>query len=368
MSDLAQGLAARGHRLTVLTATAGDSVEAENPRVLRLGQVPRESVSLVAKALRGLRFFCRCCGWLLIHGRAKDQIWIASNPPFIGVLGLIVRLRGLHYSFIFQDLFPLSAVHSGLLSPHGPLTWISRRLLGLVCAASSNTIVLSESMRQGFEQEFGPSARLKVIHNWAVEQASPIARSANSFAQQQGLVDAFVVQYSGNFGRLHELDTLLEAARLLQQHPIHFLFIGGGAQAERLQRWRQQHQLHHMQLLPYQPRQLLPESLAVCDLAAIALRPGVERIVAPCKLYGILASGKAVLLIASRHCELAQMLQQAGCALVVQPGEAQQLAAALRELQADPQRVAAMGERSRSLYAARFGRERSIDAYAALLA
>jgi glycosyltransferase involved in cell wall biosynthesis len=112
----------------------------------------------------------------------------------------------------------------------------------------------------------------------------------------------------------------------------------------------------------------LPESLAVCDLAAIALRPGVERIVAPCKLYGILASGKAVLLIASRHCELAQMLQQAGCALVVQPGEAQQLAAALGELQADPQRVAAMGERSRALYAARFGRERSIDAYAALLA
>jgi glycosyltransferase involved in cell wall biosynthesis len=53
--------------------------------------------------------------------------------------------------------------------------------------------------------------------------------------------------------------------------------------------------------------------------------------------------------------------------LVVEPGEAYELAEALRNLQLDPNRILAMGQRASLLYESRFGRERSIDSYAALL-
>jgi glycosyltransferase involved in cell wall biosynthesis len=74
-----------------------------------------------------------------------------------------------------------------------------------------------------------------------------------------------------------------------------------------------------------------------------------------------------VLLVAQRRCDLAQLVLQEGCGLVVEPGEVEELAHHLRQLAADPARAAAMGERARRLYEERFGLERSLAAYEALL-
>ena len=125
--------------------------------------------------------------------------------------------------------------------------------------------------------------------------------------------------------------------------------------------------LENVLQLPYQPRARLPESLAACDLSAIGLIPGAEDTVAPCKFYGILASGRAVVLIARRSCDLAQLVLKEGCGIVVEPGEAAELAQQLQTLSQQPEQVAAMGQRSLELYEQRFGMERSIDRYAALL-
>jgi glycosyltransferase involved in cell wall biosynthesis len=102
-------------------------------------------------------------------------------------------------------------------------------------------------------------------------------------------------------------------------------------------------------------------------MAAIGLIPGAEDTVAPCKFYGILASGRALVLIARRSCDLAQLVQREGCGIVVEPGEAAELAARLQELSEQPELVRTMGERSRALYDRQFGLERSVDRYAALL-
>ena len=175
------------------------------------------------------------------------------------------------------------------------------------------------------------------------------------------------LQYSGNFGRLHDLLTLLEAARLLQGQQVQFVFIGGGAKQNQIEAYQSGFQLDNVLRLPYQPRRRLPESLAACDLQAVGLIPGAEDTVAPCKFYGILASGRAVVLIARRSCDLAQLVLQEGCGIVVEPGEAAELAEKLQTLSQHPEQVAAMGQRSRELYEQHFGMERSIDRYAALL-
>jgi glycosyltransferase involved in cell wall biosynthesis len=181
------------------------------------------------------------------------------------------------------------------------------------------------------------------------------------------VADAFTVQYSGNFGRLHELLTLLEAARLVQDVPIRFLFIGGGAKQAQITAYRDAFGLDRVLVKPYQPRELLPLSLGACDLAAIGLIPGAEDTVAPSKFYGILASGRGVLLVAQRGCDLAQLVLREGCGVVVEPGEVAELALELRSLAVHPARVAAMGEQARRLYQERFGLEKALAAYEALL-
>jgi len=368
MTDLALGLHRHGWQITVLTATPGAALDFP---VVRLNGPERSggvTPGVVGKALWGIRFLLGSLLWCLRRGRPGDGVLIVSNPPFIGLLGPVLQFcRGLPYVFIFQDLFPRSAVLSGVLPAAGPLALLWQGLMTQVCSRSSQTVVLSQAMEVRLRRDLGPQLPLTVIHNWAVERGAPIRREHSDFAAEHGYSDRFSVQYSGNFGRLHDLLTLLEAARLLQQQAIQFVFIGGGAKQSQIEAYRNSFGLGNVLQLPYQPRRRLPDSLAACDVAAIGLIPGAEDTVAPCKFYGILASGRPVLLIARRSCDLAQLVLSAGCGLVVEPGEAAELAEQLLEVSQQTDRVRAMGERSRALYQRHFGLERSLARYEAVL-
>ena len=365
MTDLAEGLHRRGWNLTVLTATPGGAL---NFPVQRLGGRSGVAIGVTAKVLRGARFLLGSLLWCLWHGRRGDGVLIVSNPPFIGILGPLLQLsRHLPYIFIFQDLFPRSAVLSGVLPAAGPVALVWRSLMQQVCRHSATTVVLSQAMEERLRRDLGRELPLEVIHNWAVERGLSRPRAQNTFAKEHGFEDRFTLQYSGNFGRLHDLLTLLEAARLLQHTTVQFVFIGGGAKGGQIEAYQQGFGLKNVLQLPYQPRQRLPESLSACDLSAIGLIPGAEDTVAPSKFYGILASGRGVVLIARRSCDLAQLVLSEGCGIVVEPGEAAELAERLRALSGAPEEVAAMGERSRTLYERQFGVDRSIDRYAAIL-
>ena len=368
MSDLARGLHRRGWQITVLTATPGEKLDIPVVRLNGPERTDHQTRGVVSKALRGLRFLVGSLLWCLRQGRRGDGVLIVSNPPFIGLVGPLLRLtRGLPYVFIFQDLFPRSAVLSGVLPATGPLTLLWKELMAQVCRHSLQTVVLSEAMEGRLRRDLGHQLPLTVIHNWAVERGAQIERKYSEFASEHGYRDRFSVQYSGNFGRLHDLLTLLEAARLLERQTIQFVFIGGGAKQSQIETYRKSFGLRNVLQLPYQPRQRLPESLAACDMAAIGLIPGAEDTVAPCKFYGILASGRPVLLIAHRNCDLAQLVLSAGCGLVVEPGEATELAQQLLEISQQPDRVHDMGERSLALYRRKFGLERSLSRYEAVL-
>ena len=374
MSDLAQGLSDRSWNVTVLTSTPGrsEASTASHPQVVRLGghllAGKAKRAGVVQKALGGVLFFWSSLLWVFFRGRRGDLVFIVSNPPFIGLLGpLLRRLRRLNYVFLFQDLFPRTAVISGVLPAAGPITGSWQWLMGTVCRQSAATIVLSDTMRRRLLRDCGQLLPLRVIHNWAVEQAKPTPRGQNSFAAKHGFQERFTVQYSGNYGRLHDLLTLLEAARILKPHPVQFVFIGGGVKQSQIDVYREAFTLQNVLRLPYQPRATLADSLGACDLAAIGLVPGGEDTMAPCKFYGILASGRGVVLVARRTCDLAQIVLNEGIGVVVEPGESEALAEELLQLSKNPDRVQTMGDRARSLYAERFGRERSVTAYAHLL-
>ena len=368
ITDLAQALAARGRALRVLTATSGDPIHGLAVKRFDARFALADPRALRGKALRGVVFLLQVLFWGLLHGRRGQRLLIVSNPPFAGLVGLPLRwLRGMQYVFVLQDLFPRSAVLAGVLPERSMITKSLRWLMHQVCSQSHATVVLSEAMAECWRRETQATLPLHVIPNWALEKATPIAKVHNPLALKWGLADHFTLQYSGNFGRLHDISTLLEAARLLATEPVHLLFIGGGAQRPLVEACVNDPAFPNLRLEHYQPRERLALSLGVCDLAAIALIPGAEETMAPCKFYGILASGRGVVLVARSGCDLARLILAEDCGIVVEPGDAWGLAHQLSQLSQDPNRVTAMGDRARALYERRFGFERSLAAYEALL-
>jgi glycosyltransferase involved in cell wall biosynthesis len=186
-----------------------------------------------------------------------------------------------------------------------------------------------------------------VIPNWAPggEALAPVPPDQNELRHDWGVADRFVVAYSGNLGRVHILEPVLAAAALLRdERDLMFLFIGDGPLRPALEASARALQLGNVRFLPPQPRSRLSESLSVGDVHLVTLRSGCERCVYPSKLYGILAVARPVVFVGSPQCTLAQSIRQRGAGLVIPPDDPAALAAALRELQADPDRCLAMAQ------------------------
>ena len=89
------------------------------------------------------------------------------------------------------------------------------------------------------EHKSNGKAEVVIIPNWGeIEAIFPAERSDNALLEGMGLGDKFIVHYSGNHGRTHDLESILKAAlHLRDEKEIHFLFIGEGSGKQRPSHW-----------------------------------------------------------------------------------------------------------------------------------
>jgi glycosyltransferase involved in cell wall biosynthesis len=136
-----------------------------------------------------------------------------------------------------------------------------------------------------------------------------------------------------------------------------FVFVGGGPRLGEVQAIQQREDLTNVRFLDYVPRSHLHVSLSMADVHLISLRPEMTGIVAPGKLYGIMAAGRAAVFVGPEHCEPADTIRHAGCGVTIAPGDTGGLVAALTLLASDPSLARRMGERGRSAFLAAYERK-----------
>ncbi len=302
------------------------------------------------KAINGLLFCLRAALHLVKNSRSIDLLVLTTAPPFLPILGYFVnKIFHLPYICLIYDLYPDVAVELNVI-PHQH--WLVKLWDGINCRIwqrAQQIIVLSPSMKDRVVAKC-PQVKHKiaVIHNWADPNwIVPIAKQDNWFAQTFNLVDQFTVLYSGNMGRCHDTDTILEAAKILQNEPIQFVFIGNGAKRKAFQSQVNRIGLKNCQFLPYQEKQNLPYSLTACDLSLVSISRSMEGLVAPSKFYTALAAGRPVAAICEPHSYLREIVADAGCGEVFDNGDAIGLANFIRRLSVNSQLVKQMGDAGR---------------------
>jgi glycosyltransferase involved in cell wall biosynthesis len=83
----------------------------------------------------------------------------------------------------------------------------------------------------------------------------------------------------------------------------------------------------------------------------------------PCKLYGILASGRAVVAQVPARSEVARVVEEERCGVVVPPADAGALAREIRRLAQAPEEVERMGERAFAAYREKYTLEAGVRAF-----
>lgn len=361
VGDLAFFLAKRGHEVVAITSRQRyDDAAARLPARERIEGVDVVRVAttrfgrgfLPGRALDYATFYASAFLALLRRARRGDTVVAMTDPPLLSVVAaLACALRGARLVNWTQDLFPEVATALGMRAAA-----LARPLRDWSLRRAAVNVALGEQMAARIRAQGG---RAVVRHNWADAALHPVEKR-----DLFGLGDAFVVEYSGNLGRAHEVDTIAAAMRRLDDNArIKFLFIGSGAKLDVLRRVRA-----NAVFAPYQPRETLSESLSAADAHLVSLQPQLEGLIVPSKFYGILAVARPVLFVGAPGGELAQLIREHGLGYVIAPGDEAALARAIEELAAEPARAAEMGARGRALYEERFAPEIALREWEQILA
>jgi glycosyltransferase involved in cell wall biosynthesis len=190
----------------------------------------------------------------------------------------------------------------------------------------------------------------------------------NDWAREHDLVGSFVVMHSGNVGHAQNLDNLIRATTFLRDlDDLRAVIVGFGARHAEYVELADRLEADAVSFLPYQPRELLPESLSSADVHFVGLGKGLSGFVVPSRLYGILAVGRPVLAAADEDSETAAVVREVGCGLVVPPDRPDLLAAALRELRSGEHDLEEMGRRGLEYVEATADRRLAVARYRELL-
>jgi glycosyltransferase involved in cell wall biosynthesis len=359
IEELALQLGQLGMPVQIFTGQPGYAFHEESaPAIEQLDQVRIKrsrttrlwSKRIRGKALNGL-LFCLRSGVYLLRNRSRgDVLLLTTAPPFLPILGYLVhKTFGLPYVCLLYDLYPDVAVELKVVAREH---WAVRLWDTINCHVwrrAQKVIVLSSTMKDRVVAKCPEiTDKISVIHNWAdPNQIAPIAKTQNWFAKAFNLVDTFTVLYSGNMGRCHDMETILEAAKLLKDEPIQFVFIGNGAKRQGFRTQASQLGLKNCQFLPYQDKENLPYSLTACDLSLVSVSPGMEGLVAPSKLYPALAAGRPLAIVCEPHSYLRSMLKESGCGEAFNNGDPEGLAGFIRRLASDSQLTKQMGQAGR---------------------
>ncbi len=374
--ELAAALADKGYNVSVFTGMPGYAFrETQVPKeevdrgvlVRRTGSVKVLPRRIRGKLLSSLVFLLRSA----VKFRSKlirgSHLVITSAPPFLGVIGwLYNKCFGDTYSCIIYDIYPEVAVRLNVVDANHWLVRLWEVINAKVWQRATSLIVLSEPMKDLLLQKYPQldPRKIHVIHSWADPKfIRPIAKEQNWFVKEHGWQDRFVVMYSGNLGRCHDEQTIVQCAELLQDNPkIQFVFIGAGAGTHAVDRAIANGATNIIKL-PYQDKDVLPYSLTACDLSLLSLKPSAEGVVAPSKLYGMMAAGKPIAAICPENSYLRDLIDRGHCGQCFTNGDAEGLAAFIRLLANDAELQREMGRNARERFEQNFTLEKILPQY-----
>jgi glycosyltransferase involved in cell wall biosynthesis len=382
--DLADHLARRGHKVSALASRSiygktGASLPAREEIPVSGANEPisayRVGFSIFGKKgtiarLCDFAFFYLLAAFRILTMPRADVIVGFSTPPFIALVALLARfLRGGKAVYWAMDLYPDVPIASGMLKENSLLSRLLESVHRSVVKRCDATVVLGRCMEGRLLAKGLPRERIHFIPVWSDETGvHPIARDDNPVRKAWNVGDAFTVMYSGNFGLGHDAETIKGSMLALKaRSDIRFIFVGGGKRRAEIEAFIKEHSIGNASYHDYVPRNQLAQSLCAGDVHLISLREGMEGLIVPSKLFGIMAAARPGLFVGHPDSEIARVLMENDAGIVVREGDAKGLTHAIEMLAADRTKGESMGERGRRALIGRYDASSACDQWIKLL-
>jgi glycosyltransferase involved in cell wall biosynthesis len=366
--QLAASLAAhrteQGDEVTVVTGsgryTPGPAAAASEPAAgLRIHRMwtPGLGKGTLARRVIDYTWFYLSATLRMLWLPRQDVIISLTTPPFIAWAAALHRRLHPSARLILwnMDCYPEALIRAGLISERGWIArllrwqnrWLIRQVDYLVCLDPAMEQLLTSLYLRAEK-----SVPTTVIPNW-----EPAARFGPAdtwprwdLGEQLDLGSRLCVLHVGNTGHGHTFDTIAEAAELLREDPVAFVFVGGGARWSSLETTKRDRGLAHWHLIRYLPEDQLMAAMAAAGCALITLRDMFLGVISPSKLHAALGMGLPILYVGPEGSNVDDAIRRYECGVSLRHGDVQGVIDFLRRLRRDAAFAGAMRERARGAF------------------
>jgi glycosyltransferase involved in cell wall biosynthesis len=380
--ELARELQRRGHEVTVVTAFPHYPSGTLYPgfrlalwrwesrhgvRVLRTFIYPYHGRRSILRMLNYLSWMVSSIQAAWLAPRC-DVIYVWHPPLTVGVTAWVLsRLKRAPFVYDVQDLWPESALASGLMKP-GWLVDALYRLARWVYRRAPRILVVSESAAEHLRRAGVDPSKVTVAPHW-VDTSDFERPSSRDVRTEFGWKERFVVMFAGNLGMVQGLETVIESAALLQQSSpdVLLVLVGDGADRPRLEKLLAERRLTNVSFAGRHPASEMPAFFQAADALLVHLRRSeIADHAIPTKILSYMAAARPIL--CGTGGAAADLVTAAGSGIVTPPGDPAAMATAIERLASVPQLDRErMAQRGRAYLHAHFEKRRVIDGYERVL-
>ncbi len=297
---------------------------------------------------------------------SRPDVVIATSPQLlVGLSGWwLARLKRIPFIFEVRDLWPESLVAVGMGNRasmlHRTLTVIAKFLY----RKSDKIVVVTPAFKDHLMRRAVPEGKIFVVQNGVETNLFDPNRQGPNVRWNLGLEGKFVVSYIGTMGIAHGLQKVLEsAAQLRQSHPeIQFLFVGEGADKQRIMSLARSANLENVRFVDEQARERIPGYIAASDVCLVLLKDSdIFKTVIPTKMLEFMSCARAVILGVDGQAR--KIMEEANAGLFIRPENAEDLTAAILQLAGNPELRSELGRNGRKFILQCFSRLQSARTY-----
>lgn len=371
INDICTEWVKRGYKVTVLTGIPNYPMgtffegydlihkrteEWNGIKIVRIPLIARghNSVGMVANYMS---FVVSGFIWKCLTGIKSDYVFTFEVSPMTqALIGIWYAKKNHipHYLYV-QDLWPenvetVTGIHSPLvMKPIGKMVDYIYKNCDQIFATSPSFV--SAICKRGV-----PGEKVHYWPQYAEEFYRPVDRKKIDGIPNDG---SFKIIFAGNIGTAQGLDILPKTAEILKNDNVKFVIVGDGRYLEKFCQSIIKHGVESkFILIPRQPSEIIPELLAACDAAFLSFKnEKLWEMTIPAKLQSYMACGMPI--IAAAQGETKRIIEEAGCGVCCEIGDAQKLAGAVKAM--EKKELSVLRENSRSYFERFFDKKLLMD-------
>ncbi len=358
LTELCEALSKKGFNISVI-AGYPTIVDPKTPipkkmtyrtiQIKRVWSTRFPKLNTFGKLLNHITFLFSLCFTLLFKSN-KTPLLLLTNPPLLPLLMfLLYPIKRFNYSILVFDMYPETIVSANIFPKDHVLIKLWSRLNLSVYKRATHIITIGRCMTSLIKNQLPNHyhSKLTMIPIWCDEQHIINTKHRSNFKSRWGLESRFIVGYTGNMARFHDIETIFQAANYLkEEHNILFLFVGEGYKKQWAQDYVLTNKLSNCMFKSYVDRQELGALLDCLDVGLVSLCESNTGLSVPSKTMGLLAAGKPIIGIMEPHAEIALLIKEHKTGYVVQNNQARVLAEHIMSLYSNPQDCATFSKNS----------------------